>query len=192
MTTAMFACPELDTSALQVANLAECQSLLVSISKVEERGFIWRGIVLREIERRELWSDGYTSMHDWMIKAAPYSIRDCYAAMSAVDDLKDVPVDDLAAMPRCNVTLLQELSTAIRTDSETIEAAKTMGEDEFVAHVQARHPNQHVQKRVKPTLRLTDPVRDALDEYAKHYPDVLDRQGQLEGLLIDWLQEVRP
>jgi len=182
----------LNIDGLRSADIEECKSILESIDRVEDRSFIWRGIVLREIERRELWKDDkdalYTSMNDWIHRAPGKSARDRYAALAAVEALKEIPLQDLSQIPRCNVETLQKMSSSVRVQPEVLEAAKG-SEDAFVAHVQAHHPDQHIQKRVKPTLRLTPPVQDALDAYAAAYPEVTDRQGQLEGALIDWMQE---
>jgi hypothetical protein len=198
MTGAKLALPELDLTALRNAPRPEaldmCKGILAAIDRIEARGFVWRGIVLRFMQDFELWREDvadppYHSMNDWINRASSYSRRDCYAAMAAVSSLNDVPVEDLASMPRCNVEQLRQLSPAVRSEPDTLEAAKTLSEDAFAEHIEAKHPEQHIERPVKPTLRLTPPVQDALDLYAEAYPEVEDRQGQLEGLLIDWVQE---
>ena len=182
----------LNLDALRVADIDECKSILDSVDRVEDRSFIWRGIVLREIERRELWKDDrdalYTSMNDWIHRAPGKSARDRYAALAAVEALKEIPLHELSQVPRCNVETLKKLSTGVQTEPETIAAAQTLSEDAFVEHVQARHPHQHLEKRVKPTLRLTEPVQAALDLVGKRM-DIPDRQGQLECLCIDFTVE---
>jgi hypothetical protein len=165
-------------------------NMIRRIADLERKAFALRGLVLLMVEERELWRiAGYPSMNRWVIEAAPWSHGACHEAMRAVEQLKDVPMVDLVEIPRCNLVQLQHLSTSVRIEPATLEAAKTLSEDAFAEHVQAKHPDQHIERPVKPTLRLTPPVVDALDAYGEAYPDIQERQAQLEGVMIDWLQE---
>lgn len=189
---AMFSPPDLDIALLSTATLEDCKSLLVAIAKVEERGFIWRGIVLREIERRELWREGYTSMKDFLCHGSPYSARDGYAALAAAEELKDVPVVDLANMPRCNVETLKHLSSTVRSQPEVVEAAKSLSEDDFVAHIQEHHPTQRIEHRKRLIFRPTESQKSVIERVLTQIGTLLsieDREGQLEALCADWEQE---
>jgi hypothetical protein len=116
-----------------------------------KHGFVERGLILVEMQERELWKhvrnqDGkqYESFERWVCGAAPYSRRDCFAAMKAVRELQAVPTDQLAEIPRCNIALLTQLSTGVRSDPEVLEHAKNLSEKEFRACIAVTHPEQHL------------------------------------------------
>lgn len=200
METTSLSCLELDVALIATAPrhqaIEMCNHALAGIRAIEERGFTWRALIFQQVEKRELWRDDcdehgevYSSMHDWITKKSGYSVRDFYAGKAMLKDLSDVPVEDLTQISGVNLNQMRKLSGNVRIQS--VEAAKLLSEDEFVAHIQENHPNQHIEKPVKPTLRLTGSVQDALDKYAEAYPEITDRQGQLEGLCVDWLQEMQ-
>lgn len=164
-------------------------SLIKRIDELERKAFALRGLSLVMVEARELWREaGYASMNQWIIGAAPWSHGACHEAMRAVKEFKDVPMEHLVDMPRCNIVQLSPLSSAERNSPETIAAAKTLSEDAFADHVQAKHPSLHIERPVKPTLRLTAPVMAALD-YVGLKMGIEDRQGQLDALCIDFCVE---
>jgi hypothetical protein len=128
---------------------------LVALDRLSKRLFIERGLILLEVESRRLWEHltdpttkaPYRSFEKWVVTAADYSRRDCFYALAAAKELRDIPVRELSQMPRCNIALLQTLSSHVRQRPEVIEAAKTLPEREFVAKVQAEHPEQHIEQR---------------------------------------------
>lgn len=119
-----------------------------------KRGFIERGIVLLEMQQRELWKhvrdqDGnpYTSFERWVVGSAPYSRRDCFAALAAVKQLQDVPREQLAEVPRCNIEVLKQLSPAVRAEPEVMERARSLSEREFRASIGVTHPEQCIEPK---------------------------------------------
>jgi len=167
---------------------------LRALEAVYRQGFIHRGLILLEVQERQLWrwldEDGrqYRSFEDYVVNACPHSRRDCFAALSAVKELKDVPLAQLAEVPRCNVEVLKTLSTSVRNDPTVLRDAATMTENEFTAKVSVNHPNQHIEAPVRPTLRLTPAVQSALDLIGS-LMSIEDRQGQLEAMAIDFVVE---
>jgi hypothetical protein len=163
--------------------------LIKRIDELERKAFALRGLALEMVEERKLYLEaGYPSMNQWIIAAAPWSHGACHEAMRAVKEFKDVPLEHLVEMPRANILQLKPLSSKERNEPKTLEAAKTLTEDDFAEHLQARHPELHIQRHVKPTLRLTEPVVAALD-YIGLKMGIEDRQGQLEALCIDFALE---
>lgn len=128
---------------------------LRALDGLSKRIFIERGLILYEVESRRLWEHltdpttgaPYRSFEKWVVTAADYSRRDCFYALAAAKELKDIPVRDLSQMPRCNIALLQTLSSGVRQRPEVIEAAKKLPEKEFVAKVQESFPEQHIEAR---------------------------------------------
>ncbi|MDR5727521.1 MAG: hypothetical protein RB191_08850 [Terriglobia bacterium] len=160
----------MDTAIAEVTELAliqlrsmpdwEAADILDSRLRVLEtqykKGFVERGLILVEMQERELWKrlrnqDGnpYTSFERWVCGSAPYSRRDCFAAMAAVKELRDIPTAQLAEVPRCNLALLAQLSTGVRAQPDVIEDAKTLSEKEFRAKIAVTFPNQHIEAQSK-------------------------------------------
>jgi len=172
---------------------------LRELEDIWRRGFAARGLILLEVETRELWryvddSDGkpFTSFNRWLIACAPHSERDCRYALAAVKELQDVPKPDLLEIPRMNLEVLKSVSTSVRSQPEVLEAAKTLSEAEFVAHLQVTQPTQHIEATKR--LVLTYPAGDlsvieaALDLVGT-LSKVESREGQLLALCIDFIGE---
>jgi hypothetical protein len=120
-----------------------------------KRSFVERGLILLEFEERNLWSllkdpdTGlpYPSLRKWIKRIAPASFRDCFAALAAVKELRDMRVEDLLLTPRCNIEQLKLMSPKDRAaeiemeDGERVSvalAAQTMKLSEFVARIGKR------------------------------------------------------
>ena len=136
-----------------------------------KRSFIERGIILIEVQERQLWrwmadETGlqYGSFEAWVCNAAPQSRRDCFYAMRAIKDLQDIPLPELREIPRCNIALLQSISTGVRSKPEVIAAAKHLSEKEFVAKVEADWPDQHIESRRTIHLQPTKSAAGIIDQ----------------------------
>ena len=163
-----------------------------------KRTFIERGLILLEVESRELWrwmvkpltSEKYTSMSHWLANAATHSISDCRAALSAVKELRDVPREDLMAMPRCNISLLTQLSSEVRRDESVIKDAQTMTETQFTAKIAADHPLQHFESRKKITFKPVTSAGVIIEqaiELVMSQEDLATREAALEWLCAEYL-----
>jgi hypothetical protein len=167
------------------------------LERQSKRTFVERGVILLEVEERSLWSKltdeaGYyfTSMGSWLSEAAPYSRSDCYAALGAVKELRDVPTDELLKVPRCNTGTLQKLSSATRQQPEVIQAAQTMTEDQFISHIEATHPEQHVEHRRKMNLKPQASAFALINtayEAAEWSYGVTGREQALESIVASWM-----
>ncbi|HEY3620733.1 MAG TPA: hypothetical protein VGK96_28350 [Candidatus Sulfotelmatobacter sp.] len=126
-----------------------------SLDVTAKTSYIERGLILREMKRRFPWDDltdpttdaPYTSFDRWVLSAAPYSYRDCYAAMAAAEELRDIDSEKLAGIPRCNIVVMQSLSTEVRNRPETLQAAAAQSEREFISTIQRTAPEQHLEHR---------------------------------------------
>lgn len=172
---------------------------LRALESIWKRCFLERGIVLLEMEQRMLWKkltdpasgEPYTSMESWIMRAAPQSRSDAYAALRAVKDLRDIPRQHLEAVPRCNVSILQSLSTAVRNDPEVLKAAKDLPEREFIRKIQQDWPNQHIEERrllhMKPTKSASVVIETAIRR-AMVVEGVTAREQALEAICVEYLQ----
>jgi hypothetical protein len=138
-----------------MGNEEAAQTLDAKMRDLEEewkRSFIYRGLILLEFEERELWrlvrdrnsGEFYPSMDKWIKRAAPVSFSDCYAALRVVKQLRDISIDALNAMSRCNIELLRslpvkdrngEVDTSDGTRISVVAAAQTMSKKEFKAAI---------------------------------------------------------
>jgi len=120
-----------------------------------KRTFVERGLILLEFEERKLWcllkdpdtGQPYETLRKWIKRIAPASFRDCYAALAAVKELRDMRIEDLLLIPRCNIEQLKLMSPKDRAAEIEMEdgkrvsvalAAQTMKLNEFVAKIGKR------------------------------------------------------
>lgn len=136
-----------------------------------KRNFVERGFILMEVEERQLWkyladpetNAPYTSFERWVVTAATHSRSDCFESLRAVKELRDVPREQLLEIPRKNIGVLSQLSTKVRKDPTIIAAAQTASKKEFIGHIQAKHPDQHVEQETKLTAHPSKSARDVID-----------------------------
>ncbi len=202
--------PMLDTiteaSLVQLRSVPDEQAALALDSRLRvleeayKRSFVERGIILVEMKQRALWrylvdpdtGYNYTSMERWLVTAAPQSRADCFAAMRAVEELRDIPREQLQEIPRCNIHVLQGLSTQVRRSDDVMRAARFMTQREFVAKLEKDYPYQHVESRRLIHLNPTRGARDVIEravELAKRIEGLRTREDVLEMWASNYLQE---
>jgi hypothetical protein len=191
-----------ESSLIQLRGMDDTDAAIFLDARLREleaqwkRTFIERGLILLEMEQRLLWkyltnpltSEPYTSFERWIVTAAPQSRSDAYAALRAVKELRDIPREHLEAIPRCNVHILQSLSTAVRNEPEVLKAAREMSEREFVRHVQKHHPLQAIEARRK--IQFTMPGGDvSLVEQSIQECMEKEQLSTKEDVLMFWALE---
>ena len=159
------------------------------------RSFVERGLILLEVEERQLWKlmlrldngEAYTSLNSWICDAAPYSRSDSFAALRAVKELRDIPTDMLLEMPRVNVQVLQALSSQVRQDEGVLEAARTHSKKDFVAMIERDHPQQHIKEDAyeDPDVELAIKMAQALEDGCD------SRRDALKCIAIAYIQEMQ-
>lgn len=160
-------------------------------------GFVERGMICRDMRDRMLWrmvldpSTGkpYHSMDAWIAGSAPWSRRDCYAAMRAVDELKDIPTETLSQIPQCNLAQLQRMSTQTRQEPAVLAAASSLSREQFAAKVEREFPDQHIEaKNVRWMLSgsLARLAGEAI-EVAMYRYEVKTREEALEAIFADFI-----
>jgi hypothetical protein len=130
------------------------------IESTTRRSFIELGLICREMRDRLLWTKrvhpvtgvAYHSWEEWVIVRLGVGRRSAFKAISVLEKIRGVSVEDLKEMTRANVTRLSELSTKVQSDPKVIESAKEDSEEGFVKMVQDEFPDQHVGNA--PTLVL--------------------------------------
>ena len=139
------------------------------------------GILAREVDAYLLFqyvidpetNEPFNSFSRWVRVMAPYCYSNVFAALRDVEALKDIPDQHLSQIPASNFPIVKQLSTAVRSDPEVLEAAKTQNTEGLVEHVRANHPEQHIER--------TKILRVPLDESAMDKVEELFKQAQLRG-----------
>jgi len=171
---------------------------LRALDGLSKRIFIERGLILLEVESRRLWEhlaspEGvpYRSFEQWVCSAADYSRRDCFYALAAAKELRDIPVRELSQMTRSNIEVMKTLSSGVRQKPEVIEAAKNLPEREFVAKIQGEYPEQHLE-RSQPVVMASVGASEKIDQaiaLATALYGCKSRGEALEAIAADFLVE---
>ena len=159
------------------------------------------GMLCREVKRRLLWrhrddpdtGQPCTSFTRWVRVCAPYSYATCFAALGDVESLSDVPDEHLSSIPPSNYPTLRQLSTAVRSEPEVIEAAKTQRNDEFIETIRKSHPNQHLESRKTLRFHPSESAAKKIEEaiQAAMERGASNRDEALECLAVNALEDWR-
>ncbi len=171
--------------------------ILRDLDALYRSSYIRRGLICREVDKRALWrfvadagGVSYRSFGAWLMGSAPWSRSDCYAAMASLEKLSDIPLPQLLEIPRCNLPVLEKLSTAVRSDPKVLADAARMPQEAFTATIAADHPEQHVQARQRLVWNLdADVVRviqEAID-VAMLRQDCKTREEAIEAICADYI-----
>src|SRR5208283_1126232 len=116
--------------------------------------FVEMGLVLMEIERRELWKfdvpskldeDPFRSFNDWVHRASGTSNGTAYDALAYAKSLSHIPVEERNEIPRVNQKVLAKLSPAVSGDPGVKKAAKEGSNDELRTKIEKDFPDQHIE-----------------------------------------------
>lgn len=152
------------------------------LEQIWKRSFAERGCLMVEIKQRLLWqhiddpSTGMAckSMERYIATVAPQSRSDCYAAMRAVEELTDIPRNELIEMPRANIEVMRSLSSNVRQQPEVLEAAKTMTEKQFTAKIASDFPSQWVESKHIIKLNFSASAGEAVERLIER---TMERDG---------------
>lgn len=156
------------------------------------------GLMVLAVEKRLLWQyvidpdDGLPcrSLARWIRVCAPNAYSTCYAAKRDVEELQDVPADDLAQIPQSNMKTMKLLSTAVRRDPAVLKVAKTQRTEALVAHVKENHPEQHLEAPTKLLLNLTEIAKAEIEEAMQLAIERGDSHTKEEAVLM-WAIEYK-
>lgn len=202
----LMAAPELDElTIMRTRVLSDGEAAVIldahlrGLEMAYKRSFVQRGLILLEMEERGLWSllsdaetgQAYASLEKWIVAAATHSRSDCFAALKAVKELRDVPTEKLLDMPRVNVVVLQSLSKSVRKRPEVIKAAQSMSNREFLKEIEAKHPHEHIEERRTIHLSPVKSAKTVIDlgiQMGMVLEDVKTREDVLEIWAIDYVE----
>jgi len=134
---------------------AEAESILFDrmryLDRVHKLSYCEIGMICRTVEqyllhesRIDSESGKPMSLTRWIRNAAPWSYSVCFSAKRDVEELKDVPAEQLAQIPPSNIGTMKILSSQVRSNPAVIEAAQSKSNKDFVKHIKDQFPDQHV------------------------------------------------
>jgi len=130
--------------------------VLDQIHRIHERSYSERGIIAREFERRSLWKhlvdpetfEAFPNLTAWLSCSDFLGCRRTnFEAKRDIELLADVPAEKLIDIPKGNLKVLTQMSTAVRNDPGILEAAKSLLPNEFLEKIEKEQPSQHIESR---------------------------------------------
>lgn len=131
---------------------------------------------------------------DWVRIASPWGYATTFAAARDVEELKDIPMNELAQVPEKNFPTLKKLSTQVRAQPSVLLAAKTKSADDFIRHVNREHPGQHLELPKMIRFVVTESEYTIVEEVIKAEMEKgsMTRTQVLVSLFMDrWIEMSR-
>jgi hypothetical protein len=89
---------------------------------------------------------GYESWTDWLQFCAPQSASAIHQSIRIIEQLPDIPREEIREMPKSNAKVMTHMDAADRADPQWKKNAKTMKPEKFVKEVQKKRPGLHIEK----------------------------------------------
>lgn len=149
----------LRSQPVEYAKLAVRQAL-DALEGAEESVFHSRMRVLRVARQLELWKldldpevdQPFATMKRWIQSLWPKSYRYCVDAWETEEELKEIPMPDLAEITGANLKVLKEVSSGVRAKKAVLKAAREMTSEQFKEHLSSKY-DQHIEPiRVMPKV----------------------------------------
>lgn len=136
-------------------------ALLDMIDAAHGISYSQRLVIIAEFRRRSLWKYlidpmvGESFPHEtaWLSSGFVGCRRVNFEAKLDAEKLADVSPGKLLDVPKGNIKVLTQLSTAVRNEPAILETARTASEDELLDKVEREHPEQHLTVRKRIILR---------------------------------------
>lgn len=154
---------------------------LEQIHRIHERSYVERGIIVREFERRHLWQhledpetgEAFPNFTAWMSCSDFLGCRRVnFEALRDAKMLQDVPAEKLIDVPKGNLKVLTQLSTAVRNQTDILEAAKILPPSEFLEKLEKEQPHQHIEAkkvmRFSPGRSWSKTIEEAISYAINH------------------------
>ena len=135
--------------------LAQRMAALDHIKLVYDRTYSDRVVIMRLFETKQLWKHltdpdtglPFPHMTAFMSCSKLFGCRRTnFEALADAKLLSDVPAEKLIDLPKGNIKVLAQLSTAVRNDPGILEAARA-GREALEGKLEKEHPQQHIESR---------------------------------------------
>lgn len=170
-----------DLFSLPDAEAAEAlngrMAAFVQIERIHQRSYVERGLIIREFEKRKLWKyltdpeTGETFPHltAWLSCSEFLGCRRTnFESKRDMELLVDISAEKLIDVPKSNIKVLTQLSTAVRNQPDVLEAARTLPQHELMDKVEQEHPLQHIEKCMPIRLTPGRSERKAIDKWVNY------------------------
>jgi hypothetical protein len=135
--------------------LTQRMALLDMVDQAHEVSYSQRLVIIREFETRQLWKYlidplagvEFSCLTAWLSSGFIGCRRTNMEAHRDAKALSDAPAAKLLDVPKANIRLLTQLSTAVRNEPDVLEAARTLKPEQFEEKIEAEHPGQHLEAR---------------------------------------------
>lgn len=177
-----------------------CDARVRQIEAQNRRNFVEIGLIILHVEEAELWKELvddagalFHSCDAWMMNACPISRSHGYDAKSKIKVLREnkIPFEEAAKIPRCNLTQLTQLSSAVMRDPEILRAAASQSAEEFNSTIRKNHPDQHFESRLPMRFYPTETARQRIDmalDKAKLIEGCTTREEALEAISANYME----
>lgn len=136
-------------------------ALLDMVDAAHSVSYSQRLVIIAEFRRRSLWKylidplvgEAFPHETAWLSSGFGGCRRVNFEAKRDAEKLADVPPGKLLDVPKGNIKVLTQLSTAVRNEPAILETARTASEDELLDKVEKEHPDQHLTVRKRIILR---------------------------------------
>ena len=178
---------------------------VLQIEEQEKAGFAEIGMLCFYVREWRLWPDCTDaegekchSFESFMANGKNGSRSNRYAALKAYESLRgDVSLDDMKAMPRCNVVELSKVPKQHRTP-EVKRVAKLLDGEAFTGYVEREIPEAHAESKKPLTLKFSRSQRVVIDKAiarAKEREEVSTNEEAVESIcanmMLVWDEEDR-
>jgi hypothetical protein len=136
---------------------------------------------------------GFSSFNAWLADAAPRSRAMIYSAIGLLEELTDVPIQELRQIGIGNAHILKKLPRASRTSRGVLEAAKALPPRQMLATVIQSHPDHHLEdiatQKFKFTASQWIAIEEAIEECMSQYDgEITTREEALEAICAEWME----
>jgi hypothetical protein len=127
---------------------------LKRVEEVYEVSYGQRLVIIRHFEERGLWRHltdpdtdlPFPNLTAWLSSGFIGCRRVNMEAHKDAQALADIPPEKLIDVPKDNIKVLKQVSTAVRNLPDVLEAART-GDDRLLKKLEREHPAQHIETR---------------------------------------------
>lgn len=182
--------PEIDISRAEQFKLLDARAR--EIEAITKSTWLELADLVIVIRDNELWKEGgYHSFHAWLVSACPTARSTAYAAIANLEELQDIPREDLKQIPPGNAGILAGVPKKHR-NGKILKAAKSQTPREFTATVIREAPESHIEQKICHKFRMTSSqskiLQAALDIWCalNNDPDA-PPETSLEGILADFV-----
>src|SRR5882762_9838797 len=182
--------PEIDISRVEQFHLVDARAR--EIEAITKSTWLELADLVIVIRDNELWKEGgYHSFHAWLVSACPTARSTAYAAIANLEELQDIPREDLKQIPPGNAGILAGVPKKHR-NGKILKAAKSQTPREFTATVIREAPEAHIEQKICHKFRMTSSqskiLQAALDIWCILNDDPeAPPETSLEGILADYV-----